>query len=67
MKDFEINDDYERYPIKDGEIELFPNTTYTTMLTVFKGTVEFSRIENDRWVKKIRDYCNPRKAKIESL
>ena len=47
----EFNDDYVRYPLKEGEEPIFENLTYSDFLKVHKRTIEF-------WAKKDEEYRN---------
>ena len=63
-QNFIVFDDYARYPILKGETTIYEEITYDKFFEAHTRAVEFSKIEDKRWTDKVKEWCNPAKAKI---
>jgi len=58
MEDFEILDDYIRYPIKEGEAPIFETMTYETMLKIHRYTIDYWKKEDKAWFDRVSERLN---------
>lgn len=62
MENFTIFDDYQRYPILKGEVELFEELRYDDFLQAHQRTIETYKIEDQQWADRIRSWGNAHKS-----
>jgi hypothetical protein len=65
MKDFVVFDDYVRYPILKGEIELYEEVTYDKFLRAQTKTIVYWKIEDKRWRDHALNYGRVNPAKVK--
>ncbi len=60
MEEFIVPDDYVKYPILEGEVELFDKWTYPMLLKTHKETIEYYKIQDEKWYHGVMSRIPPK-------